>query len=48
MRPVGGLFQDSLGTFLGAFSCNIGINLVFHSEVLTFVFAMEHDALRRW
>ena len=29
-----GLFQDSLNTFLGAFYCNIGNALVFHSEIL--------------
>lgn len=43
-----GLFQDSLGTFLGAFSCNISIASVFHYEVLDFLFAMEHAALRGW
>jgi len=44
----GGLFRDSLGTFLGVFYCNIGNASVFHSEILAFIFALERAALRGW
>jgi hypothetical protein len=44
----GGLFRDSRGSFLGAFSCNIGVASVFHSEVFAFILAMEHAALHGW
>lgn len=47
-RTCGGLFQDSRGSFLGAFVGNIGAASVFHSEVLAFILAMEHAAHHGW
>jgi hypothetical protein len=40
-----GIFRDHLGTFLMAFSCNLGINSVFNSEPLGYIYAMEYVAL---
>lgn len=44
----GGLFRDSLGTFLGAFSCNIGTASIFHAETLAYILAIEHTAQHGW
>ncbi|XP_039686503.1 uncharacterized protein [Medicago truncatula] len=44
----GGLFRDSLGTFRGAFCCNIGIQSVFYAEVLGFIIAIEYAASKEW
>jgi len=48
LAAYGGLFRDSLGTFLGAFSCNIGIASVFHAETLAFILAIDHAAQHGW
>jgi len=48
LAACGGLFRDSLGTFLSAFSCNIGIASVFHAETLAFILAIEHAAQHGW
>lgn len=48
LAACGGLFWDSLGAFLGAFSCNIGIASVFHAETLAFILAIEHAAHNGW
>ncbi|AES88226.2 transmembrane protein, putative [Medicago truncatula] len=42
--PLVGLFRDHLGTFCGAFCCNIGIQTVFYAEVLGFIIAIEFAA----
>jgi len=44
----GGLFRDHLGTFLGAFACNVGICSVFTAEVHAFILAMEYVAHHGW
>jgi len=44
----GGLFRDTLGTFRGAFYCNIGIQSVFYAEVLEIILAIEFAAQKRW
>lgn len=44
----GGLFRDHLGTFLGVFTCNLGIASVFSSEIQRFVFALEFAAQNGW
>jgi len=44
----GGLFRDSRGFFLDAFSCNIGVASVFHYEVPAFILTMEHPTLHEW
>jgi hypothetical protein len=45
----GGLFRDHLGTFRGAFYCNIGLQYVFYAEVLGIILAIEYAAReRRW
>ena len=48
LAACGGIFRDPLGTFLGAFTCNIGIASVFHAEILAFILAMKHAAQRGW
>jgi ribonuclease HI len=44
----GGLFRDHLGTFRGAFCCNIGAQSVFYAEVLGFIIAIEYAARKGW
>jgi len=44
----GGLFRDHLGTFRGAFVCNIGTQSVFYAEVMTIIFAIEYAARHGW
>jgi ribonuclease HI len=44
----GGLFRDTLGTFRGAFSCNIGSHSVFYAEVLAIIIAIEFAASKGW
>ena len=44
----GGLFRDHLGTFLGAFTCNLGIASVFSSEIQGFIFTLEFAAQNGW
>jgi len=44
----GGLFRDHLGTFLGAFSCNAGIQSVYYAEVLGIILAIEFAAQQGW
>ena len=44
----GGLFRDTLGTFRGAFYCNIGIQSVFYAEVLGIILAIEFAAREGW
>lgn len=44
----GGLFRDSTGSFLVAFSCNIGEASVYHSEVLAIILSMEHASSHGW
>ena len=48
LAACGDLFKDSLGTFLGAFSCNIGIASIFHAETLAIILAIEHAAQHGW
>jgi hypothetical protein len=48
LAACGGIFRDSLGTYLGAFSCNIGLTSVFHAEIYAFILAMEHAAHHGW
>ncbi|XP_024630075.1 uncharacterized protein [Medicago truncatula] len=48
LAACGGLFRDSSGSFLGAFSCNIGLASVFHAETLAFILALEHAAHHGW
>ena len=48
LAACGDIFWDSLGTYLGVFSCNIGIALVFHAEIHAFILAMEHVANHGW
>jgi len=45
---VGGLYRDHLGTFLGAFACNLGRCSVFDAEVSTFILALEFAAQHGW
>jgi len=40
----GGLFRDHLDTFRGAFSCNVGLQSVYYSEVLAIILAIEFAA----
>jgi ribonuclease HI len=44
----GGLFRDHLGTFRGAFYCNIGFQSVFYAEVLGIILAIEYAAREGW
>jgi len=44
----GGLFRDHLGTFLGAFSCNVGLQFVYYAEVLGIILAIEFAARKGW
>jgi ribonuclease HI len=44
----GGLFRDYLGTFRGAFHCNIGFQSVFYAEVMRIILAMEYAAKKGW
>jgi ribonuclease HI len=44
----GGLFRDHLGTFLGAFTCNMGSFSVFEVEVFGFIIALEFAAQHGW
>ena len=44
----GGLFRDYLGTFLGAFTCNLGISSVFHSQINGLIFAIEFAVQNGW
>ena len=44
----GGLFCDHLGTFHGAFYCNVGLQSVFYAEVLGIIFAIEYVAQEGW
>ena len=44
----GGLFRDHLGTFLGAFACNLGRCSVFEAKVSGYILAMEYAAQHGW
>ena len=44
----GGLFHDHLGTFLGAFTCNLGRCSVFDAEVSGYSLALEYAAQHGW
>jgi len=44
----GGLFRDHLGTFLGAFACNLGSCSVFSTEVYGFILALKFAVQRGW
>lgn len=44
----GGLFRDCLGTFRGAFYCNIGMQNVFYAEVFGIILAIEFAAQHGW
>jgi len=44
----GGLFRDHLGTFLGAFTCNLGGCSVFEAEVSGYILALEYAAQHGW
>jgi len=44
----GGLFRDHLGTFRGAFYCNICLQFVFYAEVLGIIFCIEYAAWEGW
>ena len=48
LAACGGIFRDSLGTYLGAFSCIIGLASVFHAEIYAFILAIEHAAHHGW
>jgi len=40
----GGLFRDHLGTFLGAFTCNLDHSSIFNYEIMSFIYALEFAA----
>ena len=44
----GGQFHDHLGTFRGAFACNVGMQSVFYAEVMAIIFAIELPARHGW
>ncbi|KEH33166.1 hypothetical protein MTR_3g026170 [Medicago truncatula] len=44
----GGVFRDRLGTFLGAFTCNLGISSVFTAEIHGSILALEYAAHNWW
>jgi ribonuclease HI len=44
----GGIFRDHLGSFRGAFTCNLGPDTVFSSEIQGYIFAMEFAAHNGW
>ena len=44
----GGLFRDNLGTFRGAFCCNVGAQSVFYAEVIGIIIAIEFAARNGW
>jgi len=44
----GGLFRDHLGTFLGAFICNLGPDTVFSLEIQGYIFALDFAAQNGW
>jgi ribonuclease HI len=48
LAACGGLFRDHLGTFRGAFACNIGLQSVFYAEVMAIIFALEFAAKKGW
>jgi len=48
LGACGGLYRDHLGTFLGAFACNLGSCSVFDVEVFAFILALEFVALHGW
>ena len=45
---MGGLFRDNLGTFRGAFYCNVGAQNVFYAEVHGIISAIEFAARNGW
>jgi len=44
----GGIFRDNLGTFLGAFTCNLGLDTIFSSEIQGYIFALKFAAQNGW
>ena len=48
LAACGGLFRDSLGTFRGAFYCNVGAQSVFYAEVHDIISAIEFAAQNGW
>jgi len=44
----GGIFRNHLGTFLGAFTCNLDLDTIFSSEIQGFIFALEFAAQNGW
>jgi len=44
----GGLFIIHLGTFHGAFTCNVRLQSVFDADILGFIFAIEYVARKGW
>ncbi|WJX41072.1 hypothetical protein P8452_28481 [Trifolium repens] len=44
----GGIFRDHLGTFLGAFSANIGVATSLYAEICAAIYAIEFALARGW
>jgi ribonuclease HI len=44
----GGIFRDHLGTFLGAFSANIGVATSLYAEICVAIYAIEFALARGW
>ena len=48
LAACGGLFRDNLGTFRGAFYCNVGAQSVSYAEVHDIISAIEFAARNGW
>lgn len=44
----GGIFRDHLGTFLGAFSANIGVATSLYAEICAAIYAIDFALARGW
>jgi ribonuclease HI len=48
ISPCGGIFRDHLGTFLGAFSANIGVATSLYAAICAAIYAIEFAYARGW
>ncbi|XP_045802493.1 uncharacterized protein LOC123896099 [Trifolium pratense] len=48
ISSCGGIFRDHLGTFLGAFSANIGVATSLYAEICAAIYAIEFASAKGW
>jgi ribonuclease HI len=48
VSSCGGIFRDHMGTFLGAFSANIGVATSLYAEICAAIYAIEFASGRGW